>query len=109
MGTEEEFKYEGRVLPAANQREFSSRFTNRLIRLHAAGTPAEAVPGAEKLGKTAEIPGTLVYWNRCFTKVNTKTQSLVKKEQLNLFLQHRYRLHEYPDAIRQVMPKYPIF
>lgn len=56
-----------------------------------------------------KMPETIVYWNRCETRVNQETQSLVTQEQLQYFHAHYgVKLHDYPDAIAKVAKSFPL-
>lgn len=56
------------------------------------------------------MPPTLVYWNRCTTRVNEATQSLVAAEQLLAFQSQRYCFHSFKKAVESTMgSSYPFF
>lgn len=56
-----------------------------------------------------KMPETIVYWNRCETKINSETQSLVSQQQLDEFHSLKgVKLHDYPEDRAKVAKHFPL-
>lgn len=56
-----------------------------------------------------KMPETIVYWNRCETKINSENQSLVSQQQLDEFHSLKgVKLHDYPEDRAKVAKHFPL-